>query len=205
MVTEPGDNKQQPAQKAPNHLYAIGMLASIALVLAGLFIFFPALFAHLNSKLFAVAVVFLCVPLVPAISGWLQGEYSSRLILRDYLIHTVQLASELGFLLIVLPFIAVYIVVILNGIFLFAISVGWILLGIKLLGIPLKAHVSAADAPVMLRYWLLSGGLELLSAGMAWAANRYRKCFFEMYADFSAAAAGTVTKRFGEEDHESHA
>jgi hypothetical protein len=106
--------------------YPPGVILSVVLVLAGIFLLPGFIYRIVGNPVLFVIWILILVPLLPTVTAILQRKVELSLVnaFTLYFFEAVNLYLDLFFLLLILPYIALHLVWVINGIFLLVLIVG---------------------------------------------------------------------------------
>jgi hypothetical protein len=106
--------------------YPLGVILSVVLVIAGIFLLPGFIYRVVGNTVLFVIWILILVPLLPTVTAILQRKVEPSLVnaFTLYIFEAVNLYLDLFLLLLILPYIALHLVWVINGIFLLALIVG---------------------------------------------------------------------------------
>ena len=166
--------------------FAFALVVSLAII----FFVIPIVFAASSSFLVAIAALVTIVPVAPALQITLMEDKHFRFgrFVMLYIHHFVALFFEFLYLAIFVPFMLIYLVLMVNGIFLFVIALMFPLYAMQhWLGIDIARPLTQADIQSSMPYFLGSLGIETAAAIIVWVFHKRQTKASDWVADKMAA------------------
>ena len=179
----------------------LGVLSSVALVIATIYYGIPALLKTITYPALAILGVILLVPAIPTLSLVLQKRMSVSLcvFLGHYLRELFDLAFDLLFIILVLPLVFLDLVKIAGAGLVVAMLIGYVLYLVQeKLDVDLGIHLSRADIRVCLRAVVVLALAELVVYQLHSLAERKEESVLDLLSGFR----DRVSRRIGRQ-HES--